>query len=140
MFKSLARMALATATAAALFFTTASCSAPQQAQDSDESAQEEPPVTIVDTTAETEAESTPQQQKADITEDRAKAVALTHAKVDGEAASFTKVVLDENDGTLVYEIEFTAHGAEYSYEIDATTGNVLSYDEPEQDDELEQDD
>lgn len=51
--------------------------------------------------------------------------ALEHARVSAGAARFEKTELDRDDG--VYEIEFTANGVEYEYEIDALRGTVYSY-------------
>lgn len=117
-----ARILLATATAGSLYFALASCSAPQE-QASTEAAE---------TTTQTKSapkQDTAAQQSASITEDQAKAAALKHAKVDGDAATFTKVALGDDDGTLVYEIDFTVNDTEYDYEIDATTGEVRSYEQ-----------
>ena len=43
------------------------------------------------------------------------------------------IELDEEDGKLVYEVEFKAGGTEYDYEIDAATGTILQQ-EAERDD------
>ena len=43
-------------------------------------------------------------------------------------ASFYRVEQDRDDGRSVYEVEFTAGGTEYDYEIDSGTGEILSYD------------
>ena len=59
-----------------------------------------------------------------ISADRAKQIALSHAGVSG--ASFTKVDLDTDDGVRVYEIEFKVGNVEYDYDIDATSGAILS--------------
>lgn len=59
-----------------------------------------------------------------ISADRAKQIALSHACVSG--ASFTKVELDTDDGVRVYEIEFKVGNVEYDYDIDATSGAILS--------------
>ena len=44
-----------------------------------------------------------------------------------------EVELDEEDGILVYEVEFKSGNMEYSYEIDAASGAVLKH-ESERDD------
>lgn len=62
--------------------------------------------------------------------DSAKAAALEHAGITATDASFINVDLDENDGTLYYDVEFNANGQEYDYEIDALTGAVLGYQGP----------
>ena len=43
------------------------------------------------------------------------------------------IELDEEDGKLVYEVEFKSSGMEYYYEIDAATGTILKQ-EAERDD------
>lgn len=59
-----------------------------------------------------------------IREEAAKAAALTHAGVDAGNLDYIRWELDREDGVQVYEIEFTAGGMEYDYEIDAATGAV----------------
>ena len=44
-----------------------------------------------------------------------------------------KKELDFEDGRMVYEVEFESNGYEYSYEIDANDGSVISH-EKERDD------
>ena len=59
-----------------------------------------------------------------ISADRAKQIALSHAGVSG--ASFKKVNLDKDDGVRVYEIEFKVGNVEYEYDIDASSGAIIS--------------
>ena len=59
-----------------------------------------------------------------ISADRAKQIALSHAGVSG--ASFKKVKLDTDDGVRVYEIEFKVGNVEYDYDIDASSGAIIS--------------
>ena len=59
-----------------------------------------------------------------ISVDKAKQIALSHAGVSG--ASFTKVKLDTDDGVRVYEIEFKVGNVEYEYEINASSGAIIS--------------
>ena len=59
-----------------------------------------------------------------ISVDKAKQIALLHAGVSG--ASFTKVKLDTDDGVRVYEIEFKVGNVEYDYDIDASSGAIIS--------------
>ncbi len=64
-----------------------------------------------------------------ITAEEAKAAALAHAGPTAGEVTFTKQKLDYDDGRSVYDIElYTADYAEYDYEIDAATGEVLSFD------------
>ncbi|HIT25818.1 MAG TPA: PepSY domain-containing protein [Candidatus Enterenecus avicola] len=64
-----------------------------------------------------------------IGESAATTAALTHAKVDQSAAQSLTVKLDEDDGVTYYEIEFCSAGVEYDYEINATTGDVVKFEQ-----------
>ncbi len=59
-----------------------------------------------------------------ISSEKAKQIALSHAGVG--SANFTKVQLDTEDGIRVYEIEFKVGNVEYDYDIDASTGAIVS--------------
>ena len=75
------------------------------------------------------AQATPAGQSAAITEDDAKNAALAHAGLTADQVSFARAHQDRDDGRLVYDVEFyTADYQEYDYEIDASTGDVLSFD------------
>ena len=66
---------------------------------------------------------------ASITAERAKEIALNHAGLTASQVTFARADLDRDDGRLVYDVEFyTSDYKEYDYEIDASTGAVLSYD------------
>lgn len=62
--------------------------------------------------------------------DEVKAKALTHAGLTSEQVTFVKCKLDNEHGRQVYELEFYVSDsyAEYEYEIDAGTGEVLNFD------------
>ena len=64
---------------------------------------------------------------------KAKSIALNHAGVSESKAYDMDIELDEEDGKLVYEVEFKSGGMEYDYEIDAATGTILQQ-ETEKDD------
>ena len=64
---------------------------------------------------------------ADIGHAKAKSIALNHAGVSENKAYDMEIELDDEDGTLVYEVEFKFGGMEYSYEINAATGAVLKH-------------
>ena len=66
----------------------------------------------------------PTQAASVISVDRAKQIALSDAGVSG--ASFTTVELDTDDGVRVYEIEFKVGNVEYDYDIDASSGAIIS--------------
>lgn len=63
----------------------------------------------------------------DIGEARAKEIALGHAGVSSGDAVWRQCKPDYEDGARVYELEFTAGGYEYEYEIDAASGTVLDF-------------
>ena len=66
---------------------------------------------------------------ASITAERAREIALNHAGLTASQVTFARADLDRDDGRLVYDVEFyTSDYKEYDYEIDASTGAVLSYD------------
>ena len=64
---------------------------------------------------------------ADIGYAKAKSIALNHAGVSENKAYDMEIELDDEDGTLVYEVEFKSGGMEYSYEINAATGAILKH-------------
>ena len=62
-----------------------------------------------------------------ISEEQAKEIALNHAEITSDKVSFIKVEMDVDNGAQKYDIEFYYNNIEYSYEIDANTGDILSY-------------
>ena len=64
---------------------------------------------------------------ADIGYAKAKSIALNHAGVSENKAYDMEIELDDEDGTLVYEVEFKSGGMEYSYEINAASGAILKH-------------
>jgi uncharacterized membrane protein YkoI len=63
-----------------------------------------------------------------ITMEEAKEIALAHAGYTEADVTFVKEELDTDNGRQEYEIEFYSGNTEYDYEIDASTGDILSYD------------
>ena len=64
-----------------------------------------------------------------ITEDQARQIAPDHAGLSASQVTFLKSRLDYDDGRQVYDVEFySSDYTEYDYEIDAATGDILSYD------------
>ncbi len=61
-----------------------------------------------------------------ISAEDAKRTAFAHAGVTAENAVLEKAELDVEHGVVIYEIEFKAGGYEYEYEINATTGEIIS--------------
>lgn len=64
---------------------------------------------------------------AQITEDQALSAALAHAGLSQSDISRLKVELDYDDGRTKYELEWNVDRTEYSYEVDASTGEIISY-------------
>ena len=58
---------------------------------------------------------------------KAKSVALNHAGVSENKAYDMDIELDDEDGTLVYEVEFKSGNMEYSYEINGASGAILKH-------------
>ena len=58
---------------------------------------------------------------------KAKSVALNHAGVSESKAYDMDIELDDEDGRLIYEVEFKSGNMEYSYEINAATGAILKH-------------
>ncbi len=64
-----------------------------------------------------------------ITPERAKDIAISHAAQDKDSITFVKTELETEDGRKVFEVEFYGKdNTEYDYIIDATTGDVISFD------------
>ena len=63
-----------------------------------------------------------------ITEREAKSIAAGDAGVTEEQIQYIMVKQDWDDGRARYEVEFTAAGVEYDYELDASDGRILSAD------------
>lgn len=63
-----------------------------------------------------------------IGEAAAKEAALGHAGLAESEVTNSRVKLDREDGREVYEVEFWKDRTEYDYEIDAASGEILSYD------------
>lgn len=68
-----------------------------------------------------------------IGETRAREIAFSHAGVSADSVHNYEADLDEDDGMMIYEIEFEAGNCEYEYEIDAVSGSVLKYEWDEDD-------
>lgn len=58
---------------------------------------------------------------------KAKSIALNHAGLSENQAYDMDIELDDEDGKLVYEIEFKSGNMEYDYEIDAASGAILKH-------------
>lgn len=60
--------------------------------------------------------------------DRAKEIALNHARLNESDVQFAKAKLENDDDGVEYEIEFYSGRTEYDYTIDAVSGNIIEYD------------
>ena len=64
-----------------------------------------------------------------ISKDKAEEIALSHAGLSKEQVTFVRAEKELEDGKTVYDIEFyTKDFQEFDYQIDAKTGDVLSFD------------
>ena len=83
--------------------------------------------TILESKRETEEKTSAAQPtfSGDIGHAKAKSIALNHAGVSESKVYDMEIELDEEDGMLVYEVEFKSGGMEYSYEINAATGAIV---------------
>ncbi|MFI3173069.1 MAG: PepSY domain-containing protein [Eubacteriales bacterium] len=63
-----------------------------------------------------------------IGEEAAKEIALAHAELSEADVSFAYCKLDSDNGIYEYEVEFYSGTVEYDYDINATTGEIISYD------------
>lgn len=69
------------------------------------------------------------QSSTDIGAEKAKSIALKHAGVAASDTAFIYAKLDYENGLRVYDVEFFSGNKEYDYEIDAATGDVVSFDQ-----------
>ena len=60
-----------------------------------------------------------------ITLAKAQEIALAQANVSAADAVFEDKEFDHDDGTPVFELEFTANGVEYEYDVHAVSGKVI---------------
>jgi uncharacterized membrane protein YkoI len=65
---------------------------------------------------------------AKITAQQAKETALNNANLKESDVTGLKVEFENDNGTLKYEVGFSANGKEYDYEIDANSGEIISSD------------
>ena len=58
---------------------------------------------------------------------KAKSIALNHAGLTSDQVTRLTAERDRDDGVTYYEVEFRVGNAEYSYEIDAVSGEILDW-------------
>jgi uncharacterized membrane protein YkoI len=61
-----------------------------------------------------------------VSKDQALLIALDHANLPRRMARVKKNKLDIDDGMEVFKIEFHANRKEYEYNINASTGEIMS--------------
>ena len=86
---------------------------------------------LVPTMAANAAASQNQAQRSAVSsigESKAKEIALQHAGIGASQVSWIIVQQDYEHGRMEYEVEFYAGNQEYDYEIDASSGKILSFD------------
>lgn len=71
--------------------------------------------------------NTQQQPQNVIGEEAALEAAINEAGLKASDVTNSYVELESDDGIAKYEVEFFANNTEYGFEIDAETGNVISY-------------
>lgn len=77
---------------------------------------------------------TPAPSAADIGQERAVSIALSHANVPQSEAVIRKVEKESDNGVTCYEIEFVDSEFEYEYKVNAATGAIIKADKERDDD------
>ena len=80
-----------------------------------------------ETTKPSDQKPAPSGTVQDIGYAKAKSIALNHAGLRENQAYDMDIELDDEDGTLIYEVEFKSGNMEYNYEIDAASGAILKH-------------
>ena len=80
-----------------------------------------------ETTKPSDQKPAPSGTVQDIGYAKAKSIALNHAGLRENQAYDMDIELDDEDGTLIYEVEFKSGNMEYDYEIDAASGAILKH-------------
>ena len=62
-----------------------------------------------------------------LSEDEIRAIVFSHAGVNANDVREFEIELDDEDGIWVYEVEFESGRHEYSYEVNALTGEIIDY-------------
>ncbi len=88
---------------------------------------------ILDVDIEYDKNDAPSSEQPTITDEQAKAAALSHAGLDADAVTQLRVEYDGDERTPHYDVSFRNGNYEYDYEIDAQTGDVISYDKDRDD-------
>ncbi len=86
---------------------------------------------IMESAVETESED--KKEEGGISRKKAEKIALKHAGIKRAVVDYIDTQKDMEDGISVYEIEFTADGVEYEYEINAENGDIMFAESEDQD-------
>ena len=73
------------------------------------------------------AQPTQQPGSEFLSEDEIRAIVFNHAGVNANDVREFEIELDDEDGIWVYEVEFESGRHEYSYEVNALTGEIIDY-------------
>lgn len=79
--------------------------------------------------AEQNSGALPETDSQYIGNDAAKQIALRHADLTEDEVRFIHAHLELDDGSWKYDVEFLKDRTEYDYDIDALTGEILSFDQ-----------
>ena len=124
--RSLLMMAAGLAICLVAMFSMAGCGS-----QSEEAAPPEETTVVEETTAAPEETTAVEETAAqkEIGEKKALKIARKDAGVSKSDIAYSNAHLDMDDGRTVYEVEFQAGEIEYSYDIDAYTGEILERDQ-----------
>jgi len=73
------------------------------------------------------SDSTANSSKTKTDEKNIKEKVLKHAGINQKDLKYFDIDTDYDDGRKIYDVDFVAGNMEYSYEIDATTGEILEH-------------
>lgn len=85
------------------------------------------PETKPEVKPEAKPETAPEKPKQ-LSKNEAIAIALKHAGLNSSEVEMDDVELDDDDGKMIWEIEFESADWEFEVEVDAATGKILSFD------------
>ena len=125
---------LATILSLVLIFTLVGCAESNRQNQSDKPSNPETttPNSQTQTSNPTTDNNTSKNKEEKITADAAKKIALDHAKLKDTDIFDYDIDLDNENGVLVYEIDFEDKNFDYEYVINAKSGEII-YSEKEED-------
>ena len=84
--------------------------------------------TVTDADTFSDSNNNNSQNTGSVTKSRAEEIALSDAGVSRGDVDYIYSKSDYDDGVNVYDVNFIYNNKEYDYEIEASTGKILSYD------------